>query len=430
MIKKGARGLADFVRIPRSEEVSSKEIGRSESWVEDTHFTKLYQRYSLGKLLGVATRGPIARILPGVYRLSSEDRVEHIACESATDAINAMTYDIRCGHRPSLFLYKGIFGESKNHFVCSDDLTAYYAYKNLGICRVPAIILGKHKDLLSESGICTRGDPRKLGSFVYDSVLALSPNSAQSFLGDWDTLKKMDPLRAVSTLKQHAQDAAKCIEVFHREAHPSDEIHYHHTLHSVAYRLFETLQAIEQLLAQNLSRQVRFLVRPLYEMFLNFYVDWLYPEKVGPLLQAVSILKRAAPTQPEIETLRKSVTATYGRLVGVVTNAAEKGRLSPLGQVLHQQIYSSLSQVIHQDFGVTSEYGETLTGSTPTMSSEDTLEQVRWLDLITAATVSRIVDDVGALGPNPESLLEADNTDKEQARQRSQIRRAFIRYDE
>jgi hypothetical protein len=73
---------------------------------------------------------------------------------------------------------------------------------------------------------------------------------------------------------------------------------------------------------------------------------------------------------------------------------------------------------------VTFEYRSTLeTGAVDEMNLEQIMEQIRWLDLITAATVSRIVDDVGALGPNPEKLLEQDSEDKA----KSEIRRVVLR---
>jgi hypothetical protein len=58
-------------------------------------------------------------------------------------------------------LYRGVFGASKDRLVCSDDLVVYYAYRQLGIASVPAMILGKQKDLLIESDVGASVAPAK-----------------------------------------------------------------------------------------------------------------------------------------------------------------------------------------------------------------------------------------------------------------------------
>jgi len=86
----------------------------------------------------------------------------------------------------------------------------------------------------------------------------------------------------------------------------------------------------------------------------------------------------------------------YGGLVDVCKNMYEKGRLSPLGANTHVRIYADLSPAVHQDFGAANEYADSLlSGAEVQMSDEELTANIRWLDVVTAATVTRILDDVG-----------------------------------
>jgi hypothetical protein len=276
--------IADLTRIPRIEEVSADEV-IADKKEDDHNFIKLYQRYRLGKLVATATRIEIDRILPGVFIRAESGQVVQRDHAAEERHIRWMSREIRQGHRPPLFLYNGIFGESKGKLVCSDDVVAYHAYRNLGIVRVPAILLGKNRGLMGESGICTRGS-ESLNRVIFDSTVAASPSFVQSFFGDIDDFLKLNPLEALSKLKLETDNTLSRITRFHRGSDDEDELHYHHTLHSIVYRFGEILEAVALLLKHEMPHQIRPLIRSAYELFLNFYIDWLWPEKIGPLLQA------------------------------------------------------------------------------------------------------------------------------------------------
>jgi hypothetical protein len=160
----------------------------------------------------------------------------------------------------------------------------------------------------------------------------------------------------------------------------------------------EALAAIDLLLRSRLEHQIRPLVRSTYELFLNFYLDWLSPEQVGLVMQSVALLARTDSKAPEYGDLEEKVKRVFGGLANLCRNAAEKGRLSPLGSEMHERIYSGLSPIVHQDFGVAHEYGAALESGRPEkLGRKELLEIIRWLDIITAATIVRILDDVGAM---------------------------------
>jgi hypothetical protein len=130
---------------------------------------------------------------------------------------------------------------------------------------------------------------------------------------------------------------------------------------------------------------------------LNFHIDWLCPEQVGPLLQSLAILKQLPSDGAEAQKLQKAMDGTYRGLVDVCSNASAKAQLSPLGKVFHENAYPTLSQIVHQDFSVMQEYVMTLEAGAPKkLDQPELMTLVRWLDLIVTTTSSRILDDVGA----------------------------------
>jgi hypothetical protein len=302
--------------------------------------------------------------------------------------------NIRLGFRPMVFLYKAFVGPAKGQLICSDDLLVFHAYKKLGIRHIPAVILGKHPECLQESGICSRGDP-KTGTNNFDSLIIHRHDLASSLAGDIDSFEQRDFSEVTGALGHAIELTKAAVAAFH---HSSDKpaIHYHHTLYSVLCSLDQLLRSIELLLANGLERQIRPLVRSAYDLFLNFYVDWLYPEKMGALFQALAVLSRAGKSHPQYDSLNDSIRKTFGGLVDILMNQSEKGRMSPLGSEVHQAIYSELSPAVHQDFGVTQDFGDSLeTGVVTPLARNELARILKYLNVVVSATVIRIADDVG-----------------------------------
>ena len=266
--------------------------------------------------------------------------------------------NIQLGFRPSVFLYNAFVGPGKNKLICSDDLLAFHAYKKLGIRYIPAVILGKHPECLHEMGICTRGD-RNSGASIFNSLIVHKHALVPSLAGDPENFEKLDFTHLLGTLIRYVESTKEAVSAFHR-ASGEVAIHYHHTLYSVLCSLEQLLYAVELLLSNGLERQIRPLVRSAYDLFLNFYIDWLYPEKMGALFQALAILSRSDKSHAEIASLDNAIRKTFGGLVDILINQSEKGRISPLGSNVHRAIYSELSPAVHQDFGVTQEFGDSL----------------------------------------------------------------------
>ena len=117
-------------------------------------------------------------------------------------------------------------------------------------------------------------------------------------------------------------------------------------------------------------------------------VDWLYPEKMGALFQALAILSRSDKSHAEIASLDNAIRKTFGGLVDILINQSEKGRISPLGSNVHRAIYSELSPAVHQDFGVTQEFGVTVSNlawSSP--CREASFQILQFLNIVVSATI-------------------------------------------
>ncbi len=390
--------LADLVRMPDRYSIAPGSIDMSKDKREwDDHFLKLYGRYLEGKSLGLWTRVEIDKVVPGFYKRNSIGQAEYILEEIDPKHVAGIVYDIRKGFRPGLVLYRGVFGESEGKLICSDDVYAYYAYREVGIHLVPSMILGP-RELLVESAIATRTS-QKDHEARFDSTIPILHKAYPSAFGPSDIVDEPEFTSAVRKLKAIADLAAAKVKEFHisDNKNGADVVHYHQSLHSVAYRMAEALTAIELLFENGLGHQLRPLVRSLYELFLNFYLDWLCPEQVGPLLQSLALLKQLSPDSAEAQNLRRAIESTYKGLVDVCNNASAKANLSPLGKIFHENAYPTLSQIVHQDFSVLQEYVMTLeTGAPKRLDISELRVLVRWLDLIVTATASRILDDVGA----------------------------------
>jgi hypothetical protein len=396
--KAGRIGLAGFVRMPRIHKMPLNQIKQDDDRAYDEHFVKLYQNYLQGKLVGMSTRVDIHKIVPGVIRRAATGRIEQVEHEADPRHVAMFARDFRRGFRSTLILYRGFLGNTAGQFVCADDVTAFHAYGLLGIRRVPAMILGKQIKMLQESAICTRALQDR-PEIVFDSTVPIKATAYQTTLGNEDELLSYEPVTAIRKLSHEIELAIERINSFHLMLHSEDKIYYHETLHSVAHRMTETLRSIELLLMNDLGYQILPLVRSLYELFLTFYIDWLAPEKVGPLLHALAVLRRSPRSSKTYRDLKTVIDHRYRGLANICENATAKGGLSPLGSDFHKAIYSSLSPIVHQDLGVAYEYGGMLESSSPLkLKRRQICIIVRWLDLIVTATVSRLLDDVGGPG--------------------------------
>ena len=146
-----------------------------------------------------------------------------------------------------------------------------------------------------------------------------------SITNDLDNLEQQDFASVIRTLTRSVESTKNAISAFHL-APAEVVIHYHHTLYSVLCSMEQLLHAIELLLSNDLEYQVRPLIRLAYDLFLNFYIDWLYPEKMGPLFQALAVLSRIDKSHPEYASLNDAIRKTFGGLVRHLDEPIREGK--------------------------------------------------------------------------------------------------------
>jgi hypothetical protein len=164
---------------------------------------------------------------------------------------------------------------------------------------------------------------------------------------------------ALGLLETRVEEVISKLRSFHLDAR--ETLHYHDTVHSVLVRMRDYLAGARVLLKAGLASQAVSLCRSLYELHLNFYVDWLAPQNSwmemahatnadGRYLKALE--KELSQTFSEDRPAAKATELTrrallLPRWLGVVKN---KAMFVPVGIGLHDAYYGYLSQVQHQDF--------------------------------------------------------------------------------
>jgi hypothetical protein len=378
-------------RHPTLQEVSIELLKVDGNREHDAHFIKLYQNYLTGSLKGAWTRVEATSIVAGLIKHDHGKLKEIIEYDQDKAAAHIMAAEIRRGLRPAITLYPGFLPIHSDKFICVDDMATFYAYRQLGISKIPALILGSPK-LSNESAILSSytpdGSAKNLHLVSKDLEYALISLGAD--------ISDLPFTTAISQLISHVDGCLAAISAFDLPAEPDQKIQYHETLYSIAYRMKEGLIAMRLLDENGLLLQGRSVVRTMYELSLNFYLDWLAPHIVGPLLQSLSDIGRL-PKSEDKKKLEQLLRKRFGGLVDLCETVAAKGRMSPVGEVGHERIYGRLSPVAHQDFSVTQQYVHSLSeGKRPESPREEVEFLIRVLDIAVCNTVSRILDDVGA----------------------------------
>ena len=290
--------------------------------------------------------------------------------------------EIRGGFRPTLDLYWNPHVPNGGGYVCADDETSLAAYRELDIGIVPTRILRPKPNALGEASIWLeqRGEYAAVAKTVPPGI-----ESYSSFIGSPDV--ELNTILAL--LIDRCKDAQRMIVDFHEDA--STDLHYHQMLHAVVHRHERLLDSILTLTRTGRVEHALGLTRMAYEAFLNFYIDWLSPQFFGPRLQLLAALRQQeVANRPLSENDRKPLT----NFVGLLENASDKARLSPLGQFYHKAVYPGLSLVAHQSYAhLEREASFRVDTVSQSPLPEGTLGH--WLDIITASLIVRVRNEVG-----------------------------------
>jgi len=370
---------AEHSRLESTVRVKYSDLLAPEGFEADDIYTKLYQGAALGEIACGYTRVDEAAITQGFYR-RSHGVAEHVI-DKPSKSVEWMADRIRGGSRPPLSLYWNPLCPHDSKLVCPDDQLMLAAYRLVGIRKVPAQVLGPRKSSLQESALTFKGFNLR----DFDGVMAIQ---AQGFVGvsgaGEDGLS--DDMRLLASLCGRALAA---IKAFHADAGIGS--HYHQALFARVYRHKRCLESIAGLLEIGNVDHAVVLTRILYEGFLEFYLDWLAPNQMGPVIHYVSLYERSRGSKntDELRHPREYV----GGLYDLISNVKRKASVSCLGVAFYELAYPALSSVVHQGYNeLDLEHGDFVEqlGNLTWQKAAAT----KWSNIITAEFLSRVGDEI------------------------------------
>ena len=389
--------------LPETRLVAIKDIIPNKNFQYDDFFLSKYQDYLLGKSRAYETRISIDKIIPGFYKRKGNSW-KYIKNSQEKSSISVVMKQIRNGNRPALFLYHNLNQECKYQFVCSDDEITYYAYKELNMFSIPAMVLISKKELEESAFEYRMFYPKKdeRVNCIF-SVVPVNKKTTYSLLGE--DMPESIP-NGLIQLVSYINIAIEKLKNFHLNS--GKEIHYHHIIYSILLRAKELIESIRLLISNNYYIQSACLVRNLYELMLNLYITWLSPCRITSIVQLTSNYSVSEWTelgnklmterisngsQKEIaEKINKCHLYAYN----LTNKVIEKARIHPFGEEFYTNIYSFLSKISHDDFSVSARYKNTLEFGDNQVYNEDIIKRVLHLaDYCVANIYYPVMYDLG-----------------------------------
>lgn len=370
-------------RLPETQQVKISSLVRDEDFVADERLVRTYESLSRGKIKVTTTRIATSQIASAYYRRNSDGSVEYIS-NLKDSGVAGLQQAIRAGVRPSLDLQWNPHAPNGGGYVCADDEHSLAAYKSLNISLVPCRILRPKPLPGTEAALWLepKGELPKLAKTI-PPVLDRVP----TYLGE----SKPSPREALPFLRSICIRVMDQITEFHVPG--NYDLHYHEMLHAVVRRHARAIDTIIDLIEKGRREHALAICRLGYEAFLNFYLDWLSPQLIGPRLQLIAELRKIEQPGSSDQNPAWNVLTNFP---GLLENASEKARLSPLGSWFHNAVYPSLSLIVHQSYsGIELEANNF---DAEIAESEERFSDallVRCLDMLTAALLARVENDVG-----------------------------------
>lgn len=371
-------------RLPETRQVDINSLVRDPSFVTDEKLVRTYAALSRGEIKVAVTRVATSQIVTGYFCRNSDGSVEHIS--NLTDSgVQGIQEAIRGGMRPSLDLHWNPHAPGGGGYVCADDEHSLAAYKNLNISIVPCRILRPKPQPGPEAALWLepKGELPKLARTV-PPLLERVP----TYLG----MRKPVLAEALPYLQSLCTSVMARIAEFHVAT--GHDLHYHEMLHAVVRRHARALDTITALIERGRREHALAICRLGYEAFLNFYLDWLAPQLIGPRLQLIAELRKIEDPGSKNRNLAWDTLTNFP---GLLENASEKARLSPLGSWFHNAVYPSLSLIVHQSYS-----GVEMEANNFDVEVEESDERfsdvilVKCLDMLTAALLTRVNNDIGS----------------------------------
>ncbi|MBD8641116.1 hypothetical protein [Sphingomonas sp. CFBP 13733] len=384
-------------RLPEVREVHIPTLKTDPTFVFDNKLVSTYAALNRGEVKVGVTRMATTEIHAGFFRREADGSITHVQ-NLKKSRTSGLTEAIRNGLRPSLDLQWSPHAPGGGGYVCADDEYSLAAYRDLNIAVVPCRVLRPKPILGSEAALWIepKGKLPKLVRTIPPELVAVA-----TYFGG----REVGPAIAIPHLRERCEATMARIEVFHKDE--GYDVHYHQMLHAVVRRHARALDTIQVLIGQGRREHGLAICRLAYEAFLNFYLDWLAPQLIGPRLQLIAALR-----QKESATNRGKDPAwdMLTNFTSLLEKTSEKARLSPLGDWFHDAIYHSLSLVVHQSYSeLELEAGNFAHDVEQSQENFSDRRLVQCLDMLTAALLTRVSNEVGG----PEKVRGFDEVSDE-----------------
>lgn len=350
----------DFLNFKIKRDLLTYKINFDDLRFDDTYeidplASGMFQNFSEGKLKLFLTRLQIYRITPGFYKPTKSGLV-YVYKKPQSKHIEKVKTAIRQGHRPILYLYHSIKPDDDS-FLCSDDLTAYNAYLELGISKPPVAIYASKKGV-EESCFILKGGMDKAEDYNY--VDGFHYHTYKELPLKLREKGEMSPKVFFEESISQLNKAREKLVLFHVEG----QIHYHHTVSAILERVTTSLVSIEMLFKEEHYLCAASIVRTMYEVLLNYYIDWLSPDIMPMYLQVNSVTSSKERMDGYNiafkERVKKGISKTRAtklkesdlRCDQLASKVIEKAKMLPVDERFHRRIYSSLSKIAHHSFSV------------------------------------------------------------------------------
>lgn len=236
----------------------------------DQRYLALIGQQYRGKLKVALTRLPIDGIISGFFK--RESGISFHVPSAPTMFAETMRAHLHLGGRPALEVYWNNLAPGGGSYVCPDG-EWLAIYEDVGISRVPVRILKPNNRASLEGAIWIEADAE--GGASLERIVGPEINEFPAYR-DASGRPTSDALWALC----ERCIAAECtVEAFH---HVGGEVQYHEMLHAVLRRHRRSLESISMLIDAGRLEHASLIARAAYEAFLNFYLDWLAPEFLGP----------------------------------------------------------------------------------------------------------------------------------------------------
>lgn len=372
-------------RAPRRVRIPLSQIHMDERFPEDRRLTSLILKAEAGADVVALTRIRSDQIATGFFERVASKVVHNTSYDEGF--VREVVANLRRGHRPVLLVYWNSHAPGPWKYVCSDDELTLAAYRAAGIPMVPCQILRPRKTRRGMGEVWVRSGEKRI---VFDSILPASNPSVSTAFGE----KRIGFPYLVRKLRGYCKETLRLIEEFHEDAEGG--ISYHQMLHAAVLRHERTLDSIRYLVGRGRHEHAGALTRLAYEAYLNFYLDWLSPEFIGPRLQLLARIRSAQSGSLDEETAarhRRSLDHIR-EFVPLFESTLEKARLSSLTEQFYRLFYPGFSLMTHQSYaGI--ELDSVRQDAEAAEDDAFVAQLGRWLDAITTSLLVCVRNDVG-----------------------------------